>query len=186
MTKRTTISVATLALFLSSPAWAQQQQPKIDPPAPPQASEPSQPTPSATPETAQRPSQSGTAMFVDRQKPDERLATELKGLGVKNTADETLGSVSDIVLSPDGKVSAILVGVGGFLGIGTSDVAVAYDAVELATNKDGAKIARINASREIFEMAPRYVTIKAQADAEKARQQPTKPATPPGRPGQNQ
>ena len=187
MTKLTTVTGATLALLMSSAAWAQQPPTKTETPsAAPQMSEPSQSSPPAAAKAAAGSSQAGRVVFVERQKPNERLVSELKGLGVKNSADEAVGSVSDLVIDADGKVSAILVGVGGFLGIGVSDIAVAYDTIELTTSKDGGRVVRINATRESLDMAPRFMTVKAQADLERARQQQlqqqqqqsTKPAMP--------
>ncbi len=41
-----------------------------------------------------------------------------------NILDESIGKVEDVVIDSDGKVVAVLVGVGGFLGLGETTVAI--------------------------------------------------------------
>ena len=49
---------------------------------------------------------------------------------------ENIGQISDIVLSSDGRVLALVIGVGGFLGMGERDVAVSMDQVTFAADPD--------------------------------------------------
>ena len=53
-------------------------------------------------------------------------ASKLMGLDVYNENNEKLGDVNEIILDKSGKVTAVVIGVGGFLGMGEHDVAV-YD-----------------------------------------------------------
>ena len=115
------------------------------------------------------------------QQGNERLGSELKGLSVKNSADETIGSISDLVIGADGKVSALLIGVGGFLGIGASDVAVPFEPANLSADSNGSRIYKLNVSRETVEKAPKYVSVKAKSDAEKARQPAPGPTNKPSK-----
>jgi sporulation protein YlmC with PRC-barrel domain len=72
-------------------------------------------------------------------KADGHLATNIIGENVYNgTGDdaENIGDVNDIVISADGKVEAVVVGVGGFLGIGEKDVAVNFAELDWA-ERDG-------------------------------------------------
>jgi hypothetical protein len=58
------------------------------------------------------------------------LASNLIGGSVYNGTGpeaENIGKITDIVISDDGRVEAIVVGVGGFLGIGQKEVALRYD-----------------------------------------------------------
>lgn len=57
-------------------------------------------------------------------------ATDLTGKGVEDAAGENIGSISDVLVDETGEVIAVLVGVGGFLGIGAKDVAVSMEALE--------------------------------------------------------
>ena len=62
-------------------------------------------------------------------------ASDLEGKDVYGADGESIGSISDVLLSEEGEVIAVLVGVGGFLGIGQKDVAVAMDALEFGPGK---------------------------------------------------
>lgn len=54
-------------------------------------------------------------------------ASKLIGLDVYNENNEKLGDVNEIILDKSGKVSAVVIGVGGFLGMGEHDIAVSMD-----------------------------------------------------------
>ena len=54
-------------------------------------------------------------------------ASKLMGLDVYNEANEKLGDINELILDKDGKVSAVVIGVGGFLGMGEHDIAVTMD-----------------------------------------------------------
>lgn len=96
--------------------------------------------------------------FIVEQGEDEVLASELIGLTVYNPEDEALGDVSDIVWTEEGGVEAIIVGVGGFLGIGQKRIAVNFSAVEMTTDENGNKEIRLAATHEELDAAPEYLT----------------------------
>lgn len=54
-------------------------------------------------------------------------ASKLMGLDVYNDANEKLGDINELILDKDGKISAVVIGVGGFLGMGEHDIAVSMD-----------------------------------------------------------
>jgi sporulation protein YlmC with PRC-barrel domain len=54
-------------------------------------------------------------------------STKLIGLDIYNRADEKLGDINEILLDKDGRVKAVVIGVGGFLGMGEHDIAVSMD-----------------------------------------------------------
>ena len=54
-------------------------------------------------------------------------ASKLVGVNVYNEANEKIGDISDVILDKSGKVENVVLGVGGFLGMGEHYVAVAYD-----------------------------------------------------------
>ncbi|XIA62228.1 PRC-barrel domain-containing protein [Bradyrhizobium sp. TZ2] len=54
-------------------------------------------------------------------------ASKLMGLDVYNEANEKLGDISELILDKNGKVNAVVIGVGGFLGMGEHDIAVSMD-----------------------------------------------------------
>ncbi|CAD7031541.1 photosystem reaction center subunit H [Pseudorhizobium endolithicum] len=79
--------------------------------------------------------------------------SDLDGKAVFGADGENIGSISDVLVSQDGSVNAVIVGVGGFLGLGQKDVAVDIGALELgpgATQKeaDAASMANLGISGE--------------------------------------
>lgn len=54
-------------------------------------------------------------------------ASKLIGLNVYNEANEKLGDINELILDKSGKVNAVVIGVGGFLGMGEHDIAVSMD-----------------------------------------------------------
>jgi PRC-barrel domain len=71
-----------------------------------------------------------SAKFVASQKPDQFLATKFKGTDVVGSDNQKVGDVSDILFDKEGKIEAFVVSVGGFLGIGAKDVALAPSAFQ--------------------------------------------------------
>lgn len=73
-------------------------------------------------------------------------------------AMENIGQINDMVLSRDGKVRAIVIGIGGFLGVGQQDLAVTMDQVTFkADPEDPAKLYIVaNAGVNDLERAPRF------------------------------
>jgi sporulation protein YlmC with PRC-barrel domain len=67
---------------------------------------------------------SGSVQAINSQKPDQLLASKLKGADVLGADDHKIGDVSDILLDKSGKVEAFIVSVGGFLGLGSKEVAL--------------------------------------------------------------
>ena len=76
------------------------------------------------------PAASGTQV-VTEQKADQWLVSDLTGIDVIDDDNVKIGDVNDILFDRDGKVLAYVVGVGGFLGIGAKDIALAPGAFEV-------------------------------------------------------
>lgn len=54
-------------------------------------------------------------------------ASKLTGLDVYNEANEKLGDINELIVDKDGKISAVVIGIGGFLGVGEHDIAITMD-----------------------------------------------------------
>jgi sporulation protein YlmC with PRC-barrel domain len=78
-----------------------------------------------------------TAKVIDQQKPDEWLASKFKGTDVLGADGAKVGSVDDILFDRNGQIKAIVVGVGGFLGIGSKDIALEFNNFQVIPGKDG-------------------------------------------------
>lgn len=57
-------------------------------------------------------------------------ASKVVGLNVYNSSNESLGSINDLLTDQNGSIKAVVVGVGGFLGVGEHLVAVPYDKIK--------------------------------------------------------
>jgi len=56
--------------------------------------------------------------------------SKIVGLNVYNEANESLGSINDLLTDKEGNIKAVVIGVGGFLGVGEHLIAVPYDKVK--------------------------------------------------------
>ncbi|WP_187273719.1 PRC-barrel domain-containing protein [Methylobacterium sp. WL8] len=105
------------------------------------------------------------------QSPDDMVSSKLVGQSIINGANETIGEIADVVIGFDGKVKAWVVGVGGFLGIGTKYVAVDPSALHLQRIDGKALRAVINTDKDQLRAAPEYIYLgkeKPKDDAGKA------------------
>ena len=62
-------------------------------------------------------------------------ASKVIGRSVVNNADETIGKIDDLLVSPDGKQPYVVLSIGGFLGMGTHLLVVPYATLKFADNK---------------------------------------------------
>ena len=63
-------------------------------------------------------------------KQGEWRGSKLTGLAVYNNNDERVGEINELIVGKDGKLESVVLGVGGFLGIGEHDVAVPFSRVK--------------------------------------------------------
>jgi len=92
-----------------------------------QTTPPASSTPSAQPSTPPATSSSPSATVAPKAQGDMWRASKLIGLNVYNDQNEKLGDISEILLDKSGKVDGIVIGVGGFLGMGKHDILVKMD-----------------------------------------------------------
>lgn len=98
--------------------------------------------------------------------PDHFMASELPDTDVYGANGEEIGEVHDVLMNRKGEGVAIIVSVGGFLGLGEKYVAVPLDAVQInATGEDGEKepaepnrVVLHGMSRQELEDAPNFAT----------------------------
>jgi len=81
---------------------------------------------------------------------------DLKGTTVYGANDAKIGEIGDVVLTPDNKPDAVVVDVGGFLGIGAKEVAVGMNKLKFMTDKDGKKYLYTNFTKEQLEKQIAY------------------------------
>jgi len=74
-------------------------------------------------------------VFIDKQDVGLVRAPKLVGVAVYDSNNTNVGKIADIMLDHNGEVKAVVIGVGGFLGIGSKDVAVPFSSLHWQTEK---------------------------------------------------
>lgn len=92
----------------------------------------------ATPDAATAPmaATAGEGGFLTYQEGNQMLGSGLMGADVWGADNESIGSVDDLLLDRDGQVQAIILNIGGFLGIGARNVAISTDELEFVLAQD--------------------------------------------------
>jgi sporulation protein YlmC with PRC-barrel domain len=80
---------------------------------------------------------------------------------VYDAHDSKIGDIKDVLLDKSGQVAAVILGVGGFLGIGEKDVAVPFNAIRV-TEKDSKRYLVMNTTKEALQSAKGYTYDKGQ------------------------
>ncbi len=71
---------------------------------------------------------------------------------------DDIGEINDLIVSPEGEVKAVILGVGGFLGLGERDVAISMDSIKIMTEEGdaGDRFLVVTTSKEMLEAAPAF------------------------------
>jgi sporulation protein YlmC with PRC-barrel domain len=174
------VTSTALSLCLALPVVAQQSgQDSTQQPAPSTDSKGMSGTSDAAKDKVEQMTKgSGGLSPVTEQKSTQFLADNLIGSSVYNDGDESIGKVEDLALSEDGTVEAVVVSVGGFLGVGSKEVGLPWDSVKREL-VDGEMKLMVSATTDELKQMPEFRTaaeIKSEQEAERARQS-TMPAT---------
>lgn len=123
--------------------------------------------PSST-NTASTAAPSGQAKFISSQSADQMLTSNFIGMDVMGPDDKKIGDVNDVLFTKDHQVVAYVVGVGGFLGIGAKNVALAPDAFQVVAGKDaGDQTLKLNMTKDQLTQAQAFETQEEKAAAAK-------------------
>lgn len=104
---------------------------------------------------------------IFEQSADQYLASTLLDAVVMNAADEEIGDVNDMIVTQDGQVQGVVIGVGGFLGVGEKDVAIELSRLEITSDENGELNFMLDTSADELANAPEFMTIEdSEAEAE--------------------
>jgi sporulation protein YlmC with PRC-barrel domain len=82
-------------------------------------------------------------------------ASEIKGTKVTNLQNQEIGDIDEMLIEPDtGQVRFAVLSIGGFLGLGSTKVAVPWQAFQIVNDRGRVKYL-LDATRERLENAPR-------------------------------
>ncbi|WP_187968373.1 PRC-barrel domain-containing protein [Aquibium microcysteis] len=162
---RKLLATTALAALMSTGAYAQTTAPTTTQPG----------------ATVQDPAMQNTAAGENRMvtQADGNLASNIIGETVYNsTADdaESIGEVNDIVIGADGSIEALVIGVGGFLGIGEKDVAIEYDLAEWV-ERDNDRWIVVPTTTDALKAQPEFDRLAYQPMPEGTQVGQTEPAT---------
>lgn len=91
------------------------------------------------------------------------LSSNITGSHVKNLQNEDIGTIENLIVNPEtGRLRFVVLSVGGFLGIGDTNVVVPWSAlnVEKATEGGGSPTYALNTTKEKLQKAPRFDQTK--------------------------
>jgi hypothetical protein len=191
LAQTTTDQTQTQEQLTTEPTAPETQQQTTEPTAPETQQQTTEPT---APETQQQqltepaaPETDAPAMATDVDEPamdviaeqdeDAMLASTIIGSSVM-LADESIGTVSDLIIDADERLQGVLVGVGGFLGIGEKRVALPMERITIRRPEPGRVELAADITREELEEKEAFKTasqIRAEREAEQAEQMQQQP-----------
>ena len=97
---------------------------------------------------------------------DTMPATDMVAAGAEKDWDD-IGEINEVILGRDGQVKAVVLGIGGFLGMGEKNVAVPMTDVKFVKEGDNATdyFLVVNANKESLTNLPAYVSAEEKVDA---------------------
>jgi sporulation protein YlmC with PRC-barrel domain len=112
---------------------------------------------------AQQAGSHGSARILNTLPNDSGTVTNYYKQNVYDPSDNKIGEVADVLVSNDGRVEALIIAVGGFLGAGEKDVAVPFSAVK-GTKKNDKWYLVMNTTKDALKSAPgfKYDSSKTQ------------------------
>jgi len=103
---------------------------------------------------APAPRESGSAAQIMTTVPANSVTvTHWYKQNVYDPGDNKIGEIMDVLVDREGKATALIVGVGGFLGMGEKDVAVPFSAVRVTTKDNNKWYLVMNATKDALKSA---------------------------------
>jgi sporulation protein YlmC with PRC-barrel domain len=87
---------------------------------------------------------------------DNLTVTHWYKQNVYDPSDSKIGEIMDVLVDREGKIGVLIVGVGGFVGVGEKDVAVPFNAVQFKTKDNNKWYPVMNTTKDALKTAPGY------------------------------
>ena len=133
------------------------------------------PSPQPSPAPAAAPADR-TVSTGDFNAKGDMASSALIGTKVRNANKESIGKIDDIYLDKDAKVTDVVISVGGFLGVGSKDVAVKWSDITVG-QEDNSVVLTTSLTKEALMALPDYTKTERRKPAP-----PETAAAPPARP----
>lgn len=188
MRPKTAASVAVLTLMLGTGAAMAQTTPSPSTNGVPPSTQQNKSPPAAQMPPEKMPAEKvmpspNEAVHVDgaitAQATNTVLGTDLIGKTAYGADQKKIGTINDIVMKQDGSgIEGVVVGIGGFLGLGEHSVALKMDKFSFRPSESGRILVVLNATREELEKAPAFKSkVDQEAEAARNAQRPTPPSS---------
>jgi sporulation protein YlmC with PRC-barrel domain len=102
-----------------------------------------------------QPAATGRASLMTSVPNGSTTVTDWYKQSVYDPSNNKIGEIMDVLMAPDGKATALIVGVGGFLGAGEKDVAVPFESVK-HTTKDNKVYLTMDTTKDALKSAPGF------------------------------
>jgi sporulation protein YlmC with PRC-barrel domain len=96
------------------------------------------------------------APFVTEQPAGELRVRVFLGQPVHTPTGETVGDINDVIFDHQGRISTIVIGVGGFLGMGEKNVGVSFETLTFKTGDNGIRTIVVPLGKEALAKAPDF------------------------------
>jgi sporulation protein YlmC with PRC-barrel domain len=105
-------------------------------------------------------SSSAIVTTIPHMTADQMASSKIVGKSVYNTNNEKIGEVNDLIVDSTGKVAGVVVGVGGFLGMGERNVALTYSSVKFTKDSKGNDRITVAATKDQLKALAPYDATK--------------------------
>lgn len=105
------------------------------------------------------------SLFVNTQKSSQILTSSILGLSIQNSTGEkaqSIGTINDLIMNEQHQLVGVVVGIGGFLGVGEKNVGIAWNAVKNIDPEKG--IAVVTVTKKQLQNAPAFTSKQAQKE----------------------
>lgn len=174
--KKSLSMIAAAALLgttaMAPVAFAQEAAPATPGTEAPATMEPATPgtttAPDATTAAPMASTDAASDTYLTEQSVTQISANEFIGTSVY-AGDDSIGSISDLIIEDNGNVVAAVIGVGGFLGIGQKNVAIPMSKITATQDENGDNLRLTTVeTTETLNAAPEYTTLAEQPNADAA------------------
>jgi sporulation protein YlmC with PRC-barrel domain len=149
------IGLSTAALVAASPAMAQTTQDQMKPKPNTEVNRSTSGATTAQPKDATgKQSTEATAARSKTASGEMFRVSKLIGAPVKNANRESIGDINDLIIDGEGKVAKVVVGVGGFLGLGERNVVLKMSELDIGMDKNGSLVVRTSLTKAELEQLP--------------------------------
>jgi sporulation protein YlmC with PRC-barrel domain len=117
---------------------------------------------SMAPTAQSAPSKVEPARFMPTMPADATTVTNYYKQSVYDPSNNKVGDILDLMVEKDGRITAAMVGVGGFLGVGEKNVAIPFDALTVS-QKNNQWHLTLNTTKDALKSAPGFTYVRATA-----------------------